>query len=162
MRINIIYSTSVFRAYLTSTGSVILIPSLLETVAICLQKFLNWFSLHLWKGAKQAIAQVLITAPWWRALSRISHEPSRGTNAWSCGPRFILGAGNTRPSTLTNSGSTVVWNSLSKYFWLVLINSWAYKKTLNCFTKFIKIQKGTATKLNESIKITAQNVKKRK
>ena len=33
--------TSLIRAYLTTIGSVIFIPSLVETVAICLQKFLS-------------------------------------------------------------------------------------------------------------------------
>ena len=115
-------------AYLTTTGTdAIFIPSLVDTVAICSQKFLNWSSLHPREGAKQAKAQVSIRAPWWSTLLRMSHDPSRGTRAWSCGPSLILGAGSTRPSTLTISGSTEVWNSSFKYLLLVLIISSAYK-----------------------------------
>ena len=113
-------------AYLTTVGSsVILIPSPLDTDAICWQNFLRWPSLHQRKGAKQAKAQVWMRAPSWSDLFRMSHAPSRGTSGWSCGLRLSLGAGRTRPSTLTMSVLTEVLNSSFKYLLLALIISWA-------------------------------------
>ena len=51
-------------AYFTIVGSsVILIPSPLDTDAICWQNFLRWPSLHQREGAKQAKAQVWMRAP---------------------------------------------------------------------------------------------------
>lgn len=116
--------------YSTATGcSVIIIPSWVDTEAICLQKFLSWSSLHLL--AKQAKAQVLMRAPSWSFLLRMSQEPSRGTKAWSRCPSLIFGGGSTRPPTLTISGLTEVWNSSFKYLLLVCIISWAWSGTIN-------------------------------
>lgn len=112
-------------AYLTTVGSsVILIPSPLDTDAICWQNLLSWPSLHQREGAKQANAQVSMRAPLWSDLLRMSHAPSCGTKGRSWGPSLSLGAGRTRPSNLTMSVLTEVLNSSFKYLLLAFI-SWA-------------------------------------